>query len=88
MKPNQTNLNDVLVFLTLDLLEVAVIEYRDFLLLYILGDKDPNTYCTYIYNKEKNPLSNLCKGNEEVRNTIRHAIGPYEDLITTVRKPN
>ena len=24
--------------------------------------------------------------NEEVRNTIRHAIGPYEDLITTVRK--
>ena len=24
--------------------------------------------------------------NEEVRNTIRHVIGPYEDLITTVRK--
>ena len=24
--------------------------------------------------------------NEEVRNTIRHAIGPYNDLITTVRK--
>ena len=24
--------------------------------------------------------------NEEVRNTISHAIGPYEDLITTVRK--
>ena len=24
--------------------------------------------------------------NEEVRNTIRHAIGPYEDLIITVRK--
>ena len=24
--------------------------------------------------------------NEEVRNTIRLAIGPYEDLITTVRK--
>ena len=24
--------------------------------------------------------------NEEVRNTIRHAIGPYGDLITTVRK--
>ena len=24
--------------------------------------------------------------NEEVRNTIRHAFGPYEDLITTVRK--
>ena len=24
--------------------------------------------------------------NEEVRNTIRHAIAPYEDLITTVRK--
>ena len=24
--------------------------------------------------------------NEEVRKTIRHAIGPYEDLITTVGK--
>ena len=24
--------------------------------------------------------------NEEVRNRIRHAIGPYEDLLTTVRK--
>ena len=24
--------------------------------------------------------------NEEVRNNINHAIGPYEDLITTVRK--
>ena len=24
--------------------------------------------------------------NEELRNTIRHAIGPYEDLIKTVRK--
>ena len=24
--------------------------------------------------------------NEEVRNTIRHGIGPYEDLITGVRK--
>ena len=24
--------------------------------------------------------------NEGVRNTIRHAIGPYVDLITTVRK--
>ena len=24
--------------------------------------------------------------NEEVRSTIRHAIGPYEDRITTVRK--
>ena len=24
--------------------------------------------------------------NEEVRITIRHAIGPYEDFITTVRK--
>ena len=24
--------------------------------------------------------------NEEMRNTIRHVIGPYEDLITTVRK--
>ena len=24
--------------------------------------------------------------NEEVRNTIRHVIGPYEDLITGVRK--
>ena len=24
--------------------------------------------------------------NEEVRNTIRHATGPYEDLIPTVRK--
>ena len=24
--------------------------------------------------------------NEEVRNSITHAIGPYEDLITTVRK--
>ena len=24
--------------------------------------------------------------NEEVRNTIRYAIGPYEYLITTVRK--
>ena len=24
--------------------------------------------------------------NEEVRNTIRNAIGPYEDLITNVRK--
>ena len=24
--------------------------------------------------------------NEEVRNAVRHAIGPYEDLITTVRK--
>ena len=24
--------------------------------------------------------------NEEVRNTIRNAIGPYQDLVTTVRK--
>ena len=24
--------------------------------------------------------------NDEVRNSIRHAIAPYEDLLTTVRK--
>ena len=23
--------------------------------------------------------------NEEVRNTIRHVIGPYEDLLTSMR---
>ena len=26
--------------------------------------------------------------NEEVRSSVRHAIGSYEDLITTVRKRN
>ena len=31
-------------------------------------------------------LQGSCYECEEVRNTIRHVIGPYEDLITGVRK--